>query len=357
MIRKTAIPILLLACSLSADWTEHITINGYASFEYEKQIGGDNGYGDQSGSFDADLLDIVVNVRPTEKVRVAADLTWEHGSATEDDRGNTAVEYAFTEYIHSDMVHFRAGKMFIAFGIYNEIHTAKPAMVNFKEPLSTNKIHKIGGDVNYFPRWGSGVALHGNNGKLDYIVQVTNGDMEVADQDHNPYSQDDNAEKAVSARVKTYSKDLELGASLYHDTFSKYDQSGPEPVIIGEGTLSSYGIHAIYRPTDDLTLQAELVAGTLKDPGEDTIERYSMSLMPVYDISDSLRAYYIYELFDPNNDLSDDRVQMHSLGLNINLDKSLYIKCELFNVDSQSDNTKLNGADYTELRTAFVVGF
>ena len=177
------------ATSLFAEWTDRITVNGYSSFEYEQKIEGDDG--DENYSFDADLFDLVFNIRPSEKVRVAADVTWEHGSASEDDRGNVALEYAFSEYTHSNELIFRAGKMFTAFGIYNEIHTAKPATVNFKEPLSTNKIHKIGGQMNYFPRWGSGLAVLGNFDSFDYIFQLTNGDMEVADEEHNPYNKDE----------------------------------------------------------------------------------------------------------------------------------------------------------------------
>src|SRR5215208_2046366 len=111
---------------LHAQVTDFVRINGYTSVEFEKTLG-EAGRGDHSGSFDADGFDLVLNFTPSHRLRVAADLTWEHGPATEDGRGNVAVEYAFPEYYASDLLKVRAGKMFTNFGIYNEIHTAKPA--------------------------------------------------------------------------------------------------------------------------------------------------------------------------------------------------------------------------------------
>lgn len=121
----------------------YLTINGYSSFEYEKLLG-DEGKGDPNGSFDADLFDLVLNITPTDRLRIASDITFEHGAASEDNRGNVAVEYAFGEYTVMNALRFRASKMFTPFGIYNEIHTAKPAFLTVKEPLSTNKNHKFG---------------------------------------------------------------------------------------------------------------------------------------------------------------------------------------------------------------------
>ena len=352
MKNKVLVLFLLSLTSLYAEWTDHVTINGYSSFEYEQKIEGDDG--DEYRSFDADLFDIVLNVRPSEKVRVAADITWEHGAASEDDRGNVALEYAFSEYIHRDELKFRAGKMYTAFGIYNEIHTAKPATVNFKEPLSTNKIHKIGGDINYFPRWGSGLALLGNVNSFDYIFQLTNGDMTEADQDHNPYDKDDNAHKAFSGRVKANLNNIEYAFSFYHDIFTEYDAN---VTAVGEGEINSYDVHLIADLFDNFKFQIEAVAGTLKRVNQTQINRQSLSLMGIYDATDTVRIYYINEYFDPNIDMKQDTVTMNTLGVNIELDSSLYIKSEVFNSSAQKNNVKIAGESYNELRTAIVVGF
>ena len=124
------------------------------------------------------------NFTPVDRFRVAADLTWEHGPATEEFRGNVAVEYAFAEYSVRDWLRLRAGKMFTPFSIYNEIHTAKPLFLSVKEPVSTNKIEKMGSTIRFYPRWGAGLTVLGN-GQLagkdwDYVVQVSNGEQRSA---------------------------------------------------------------------------------------------------------------------------------------------------------------------------------
>ena len=155
VIRRLVSVIVALAMTLTfasvaqAQLDSRIQINGYSSFEFERQLT-DEGRGDPNSLFDADLFDLVLNIRPTERLRIASDLTWEHGTATKDGRGNVAFEYAFTEYAISEALQIRAGKMFVHFGIYNEIHTAKPAFLTVKEPLSTNKnlrIQSVGATV------------------------------------------------------------------------------------------------------------------------------------------------------------------------------------------------------------------
>src|SRR6185503_9424416 len=45
------------------------------------------------------------------------------------------------------------------FSLYNEIHTAKPLFLSVKEPVSTNKIEKMGSTIRFYPRWGAGLAV------------------------------------------------------------------------------------------------------------------------------------------------------------------------------------------------------
>ena len=118
------------------------------------------GGGDPNGSFDADGFDLGLNFHVSDKVRAATDLTWEHGAATEDNRGNVAVEYAFVEYTVSDLVKVRFGKMFTPFGVYNQIHTAKPTFLSRQGAGATNKPERIVVNAaRFFPRWGSGIAF------------------------------------------------------------------------------------------------------------------------------------------------------------------------------------------------------
>ena len=70
----------LVSGNLFAQLGDKLTINGYSSFEFEKMFD-DKGKGDPNGSYDADLFDLVLNFTPTDRLRIAADLTWEHGAA------------------------------------------------------------------------------------------------------------------------------------------------------------------------------------------------------------------------------------------------------------------------------------
>jgi hypothetical protein len=115
-----------------------------------------------------------------------------------------AVEYAFVEYAFSDLLKIRVGKMFIPFGIYNEIHTAKPAFLSVKEPASTNKAERIVDDAfRFYPRWGSGIALHGDGliGErgFSYDLFLSNGDQSET----NPFEEDNNGAKAVTGRFRS----------------------------------------------------------------------------------------------------------------------------------------------------------
>ena len=73
-----AVALALLAMSSMATAQtrlgDKVSINGYSSFEFEKQIG-EEGRGDPNGSFDVDLFDLVINVQATDRLRIATDIT------------------------------------------------------------------------------------------------------------------------------------------------------------------------------------------------------------------------------------------------------------------------------------------
>lgn len=339
---------------------DRLDINGYFSFEYEKIVGGDKYIdgdpdeptGDVDGSFDADLFDLVLNFRATDNLRLAADLTWEHGTATEDDRGNAAVEYAFAEYTIKNWAKVRAGKMFVHFGIYNEIHTAKPASLTIKEPLSTNKNNKLGSGFRFYPRWGNGLALTGNHymGDMDYdyIVQVLNGDSD--NDDANPYEEDDNVNKAVNMRFRiNLLEDLRIGASAYRDKLQLENSSAD---------LSTYGIQAEWT-AKPVGVEFEYIFGDVNysDSAEPDVSRYAYSLMAYAPITDRITPYVRYEFLDPNDDVDNDEGVVSVLGVNLLVDKNMYVKFELYDVNTEENNSEFLGADFTEFKASLSIGF
>ncbi|MGE4295863.1 MAG: hypothetical protein AB7E49_09195 [Campylobacterales bacterium] len=372
MTNKTGWLVLLsawAALSLEAAWYDKMTVNGYFSHEYEKRLSGDTcdkpGCPDPNGSFDADMFDLVFNFQPTDRLRIAADLTWEHGVQSEIAKGNIASEYTFAEYTVSDLLRIRAGKMFTPFGIYNEIHTAKPAFVIMKEPNPTNKMYFIEkGDegLYFYPRWGSGIAAVGNGfaGSMpfDYAVMIANGDREYdGSGDHgNEYDKDDNPQKGYTARLRLNpTDDWQVGASLYRDRLNNYDANDD---LNGTGELMSLGLQSMWHITDRIGLELEFMTGYYDRDQKERIDRYGFSILPTWLVDgDRVTLYFLYAEADPNLDKSNNKVRIYQPGVNIEIDDNLFLKLELYNVRAERNNALLSGAEYTEFRSAIAIGF
>jgi len=337
------------ATPLRAQYTSKLTINGYSGFEFEKQIE-EEGNGDPNGSFDADLFDLVLNFQVTDAIRVSTDLTWEHGTATEEDFGNVAVEYAFVEYAFSDLMKVRVGKMFIPFGIYNEIHTAKPAFLSVKEPASTNKAERIVDDAfRFYPRWGAGIAVHGDGliGErgFSYDLFLSNGDQSET----NPFEEDNNGAKAVTGRFRFEpSESIEVGTSFYHD----------KPDSDGVGSLTSSGFELRYQARA-WKLWAELDFGWLEPQEGDQLLQVGWYLQPSYEFESGLTPYLRLERIDPSTDVANDHGYDVIAGLNYEVSGGFMIKIEnnYFKGASGSSLAEFPGASYNEIKAAVVLGF
>lgn len=324
---------------------DRISIYGYSSFEFEKQIEKE-GFGDKNGSFDADLFDLVFNIQVNNKLRATADVTWEHGSASEDDRGNVALEYGFAEYAFSNSLKLRAGKMFTPFGIFNEIHTAKPAYLSVKEAGSTNKPKNvIDGSPRFYPRWGVGLALQGDttlNGKhLDYNFMISNGEQTTT----NPFEEDDNRSKAIALRTRyDIQNNLQIGYSLYYDNGEAID-------------IMSHGVQFEYW-TGNWRLLGEGVWGQRNPSPGSKFDHYGWFLQPSYHFNNGLTPYFRFEHYEPDTDISGNHGFDAVLGLNYEYNGVIF-KLENNYYFGQDDSTlgTLPGNGYNEIKGAIVVGF
>lgn len=329
--------------------SDRLVINGYTNFEFSKQLSKE-GKGDKNGSFDADQFDLVLNVSVSERVRVAADLSWEHGTATEDGFGNQALEYGFVEYAVSDLLKLRFGKMFTPFGVFNEIHTAKPAFLTVKEAASLNKNDRIvGGGFLFYPRWGAGIAAHGDaviGGKdVSYDVLLANGGQ----QDANPFEEDENGSKSLTARMRIdATESLRLGYSFYRDrpssnSVSRLQSHGLE----GELSLAKF------------RLQGEVAFGTLslKDGGAQ--RQIGWYVQPSYHLRHGWTPYLRLDYVNPNRRLTDVGGRDLIVGVNVELSKNFQLKVENndFRGGSKSTLAKYPGKGYHELKAALVLGF
>ncbi|PCJ17818.1 MAG: hypothetical protein COB04_08135 [Gammaproteobacteria bacterium] len=346
--------VLFASPSYAVNWSD-VTLNGYFSFEYEKNVSGEP-EGDTNGSFDLDLFDLVINFNVSDNFRIATDLTWEHGAATEEDFGNVAVEYAFGEYTFNRGFKLRAGKMFTNFGIYNEIHTAKPATLTVKEPLSTNKNNKLGSEFRFYPRWNVGIAAVGDfifmDRDFDYVVQLSNGE----DEETNPYEEDVNTSKALGARVRGDVSDvLQLGASFYKDHInSDYDDDGD---LLARARIASYGVQVRWSPYELFQTEFEYVAGTVKRDDTEKISRKAYTVMFSSELTEEVTPYLRIEMLEPNTDVSDDQGMLTIVGVNWQITTNAFLKFELNSTDTEEANAKFEGQDFKEFKASLSVGF
>ncbi len=347
---------LAFATPARAQLSERLRINGYSSFEWEYQVSNhDQGKGDKNGSFDADLFDIVVNVQPTDRLRAAADLTWEHGAATEDGRGNVAAEYAFAEYTISDALKLRAGKMFVPFGIYNEIHTAKPAFIPVDEPYSTNKPDKLGAPGRSFARWGAGLEAVGRFGSKglrgDYSVLLFNGETTAV----NPFEEDDNSAKALAARVRIDpTPNLKLGVSGYRDVHTVYDEAGENT----GATVAQTALGASLEWTPgEFDVELEWVHAEIPSAGTARVKSDGLAAVLSRRIGTHVTPYVEAQYLDPDSDVSKDGAGILIAGVNLRVDTGLFLKVEVDRYYSSDNNPRLKGVGFTQLAGAAAVAF
>jgi phosphate-selective porin len=336
--------------ALANELLDRVSINGYAALEFEKQLG-DEGFGDPNGSFDADQFDLVFNIQASDRIRVAADISWEHGTATEDDRGNQALEYGFVEYTAHDLFKVRFGKMFTPFGIFNEIHTAKPAFLTVKEAPSLNQTERVvEGAFRFYPRWGAGIGINGSGvlgGKnFNYDVLFANGENETT----NPFEEDDNTAKSVTGRFRIEPTDtLRLGTSFYYDSMehAAFDSIWSQGLEL-EWTYRKFRV------------QAEAAWGSLgRREGGESIHQMGWYIQPSWHFDNGLTLYLRYDSIDPDGDVDDDQGSDFIAGLNYELSKNFQFKLEnnWFQGGSATEYAALPGRDYQEIKAAVVMGF
>jgi hypothetical protein len=349
---------LALAVPAHAQLGDRIHINGYSSFEWEYQVSNhEQGKGDKNGSFDADLFDLVINVQATDRLRVSADVTWEHGPFTEDGRGNVGIEYGFTEYTLHDAFKLRAGKMLVPFGIYNEIHTAKPAFIIVDEPYATNKPERLGAPARFYARWGAGLEATGGfavkGTSIDYTLLVFNG--ENTNPSINPFEEDDNGAKAVCARVRVEPHPtLKFSASYYQDIRTVYDAAGEETT--DRVTQTAYGASVDWTP-GEFGVEVEWVGGQIPAGGTTRVLANGFAAVLYRRFGTHFTPFLEAQYLDPNDKLSDDVAGILSAGLNVRVNQYLQLKAQLDHYYTENANPRFKGQDFTQVAAAVVAGF
>jgi hypothetical protein len=297
-----------------------------------------------------------------------------------------ALEYGFAEYTVADWLKIRAGKLFTPFGIYNEIHTAKPATLTVKEPFSTNRTDKWGTATRLYPRWLVGVGLYGNGscpaGDWDYALAVSNGEQfkyeKEFDINGNPYEEDDNVAKAITARVRLATvANIEVGVSGYLDTAQVFDPTadgGDGANFAGNMLQTAFGASLKWSlPAPAVGVELEFVTGDFKPtqrlknavaaiyPADplDTASTRGWSAMAYWRATESLTPYVRYERLALDIDRVDDTTALILGGVNYQVGGGLVLKLEGDYTMAQRNTPIGDGAylAYFEVKAAAVVGF
>ncbi|MFC1585925.1 hypothetical protein ACFL5V_10295 [Fibrobacterota bacterium] len=355
-LRMTAsLALWLFAVSGFGIDLDRVSINGFTSIEVEKQLD-EVGPGDPNYSIDADLFDLLLNFQIGERMRATVDLAWEHGAETNRSYGSTNLEYAFIEHTILDEIKVRIGKILTPFGIFNEIHRAKPAYLSVNVPVSTTSpgaFAPLG--FSFFPRAGVGLSLQGETtfdyGKtLAYNLSIANG---MQDSASNPYERDGNKSKSVTVRVRfDVMENMRVGKSFYVDNPADSDPR----IAFSDGYEMEYSL-------GNFRLLSEFVIGHQFRDGTDTTESQSQQrgfyAQPSYAFDLGLIPYLRFEFVDPDTRNDKDFSMAFITGVHYEISKWYMIKLETdyFHFGSRSRVAPVAGFGYTEVKMSLVLGF
>ena len=171
----------------------------------------------------------------------------------------------------------------------------------------------------------------------------------------NPFAEDDNAQKAVTARLRVSpTRAFSLGASVYSDRLTEMNGDGEDGG--GRTGLFSCGAQATWAP-GALGLEAEYVRGHLDPSFAGRIRRWAATAMVYYRIRDRYTPYVRYEYLDPHAGVRDDQARMFVYGVNVRVAQGLYLKADLNTVRAGQANERFEGGRFTEFKAAVAAGF
>ncbi len=191
--------------------------------------------------------------------------------------------------------------------------------------------------------------MEAGSGYLQYDFLISNGFQEES----NPYEEDNNTHKAITARVvyELFSS-LSIGGSFYHDTLTEENY---------RWGMTSYGVHADYDESK-LLVRAEVFAGSINPSNNDETEEvdelgayicmgYHTGAFTPY-----LQYGYVRTEEGDHDETSDEII----LGLFWQVRSNVVIKVENGYVTGSDDNRKFDDIPdraYNEIRMALVFGF
>lgn len=333
----------------------NVNVHGYIDLEYRQttddkfDVSSSDDPNLKNGAFDQHHFNLLFDTMVTPKLIVKGHIEMEHG-LNPGAGASVELDYVFGEYIVSDQLIFRGGKMLTPYGLYNEIHDATPAYISVYIPETMYRARERGGFA-FMPKWTTGLAANGELSEyfhqmgLDYIVYVGNGESRITT---NENAEDDNPNKAIGGRVQfTGHNDVyQLGVSGYYGdkAVSSSVRALRHWTMIGHGILN----------VGALSVRGELAYSQLGDFEETAWHAQASYRMGKY------TPYVRYQTIDPDLDVANDNWSTYIAGINVRLLDSLFLKVEWNHNDRQGANADIidgEKEDYGEFRSALTLMF
>jgi hypothetical protein len=332
---------------------DNVHFHGYFDFQYlhnTKAEGPDDPSAPDmsNGAFDFRHLTFLFDVSVMQELVIKANMEFDHAVDTELGYGGFILEYGFAEYMFTDWLKLRAGKALTPYGIFNEIHDAAPAYLSVSVPDSVYKADKRGG-FSLIPKWITGLYALGMTNPcdgcdLDYTIFIGNGESVG----YNEAQFDSNPNKAVGGRVQLSLADDKYmaGVSAY------YGDKAVSPTNLAENHWA-YVLSLAYN-LSDFSLKAEYGQGKLGPRAE-----YGWYVQPSYKIG-RYTPYVRAQSSDPDDRKADDYWNTYLAGLNIQVNKQMFLKFEWReNTRGKNNNDILTpgNEDFGEFKSSVTIYF
>lgn len=301
-----------------------------------------------NGTFDFRHLNLLLDINPAPGLMVRSNIEFDHAPDTELGYGGVILEYGFAEYLFKDWLKARVGKVLTPYGFFNEIHDASPAYLGVTVPDSVYKADKRGG-FSILPKWVTGLNVLGvvdisDESEFDYVVYVGNGESVG----YNEAQFDVNPNKAVGGRAQISfdSEKYILGVSAF------YGEKGLSETNLAE-THFGYVLSAAYA-LSNLNIKAEYAQAKL---GERT--EYGWYIQPSYRIG-RYTPYMRVQASDPDDRYPDDYWNTYLAGLNVQVNKHLFVKFEWRENNRGENNNDIltpGNEDFSEFKSSVTVLF
>ena len=332
---------------------EDVYFHGYTDFLYKQNTKAEAldepGAPDPTnGAFDFRHLTLLADIHVMPELWIKTNVEFDHTPDTELGHGGIIMEYGFAEYLVKDWFKLRAGKSLTPYGIFNEVHDASPTYLTVNVPELIYKAETRGG-FSFIPKWVTGLATLGitnpcDGCEFDYVIYVGNGESVGV----NDGQYDSNHNKALGGRAQISINDEQYLAGIS----AFYDEKAVSETKLNE-THWAYLISLNYNRAA-LNLKAEYGQSKLGSRTESVWYIQSSYRLGRY------TPYVMVQSIDPNDAQPDDYWNVYMAGLNVQVNKHMFLKLEWRENRRGKNNNEIitpGNEDFGEFKSAVTIYF